>query len=372
MAIPLHVVHVVLSLDYGGLERVVLHLTRSAARLGQQISILCLERFGALREEAEKLGATVYCINKQPGLRLATIKQVKQLLAKLKPDVVHTHQIGALFYTGPAARSLNVPVIVHTEHGKQIRTMKQKLLGWWAARYAHRLYAVSADIHQSLAKSIASSCKIEVVANGIDVAALQQPRDTATLRQQWNLPPDVPVIGTVGRLARVKRQDLLLDTFRLVLAKIPDCHLMLVGDGDERTKLEAMAEVKGLARNVRFAGMQAEPSGFLQLMSAFILTSESEGLPLSLLEAWAVGVPCLVFDVGGLSEVVKESQTGYLIPFGDTTLLAEKVIYVLQHPEAVQPIVSRCQAEVKRHYDVDSMANNYDHRYRKLLAGRKP
>src|SRR5437773_1308142 len=98
---PLHVMHVVLSLDYGGLERVVLHLLRQAPQQYQRVSILCLERLGALADEAQALGATMYCANKAPGLKFETIKAVESILAEAKPDVVHTHQIGALFYAGP-------------------------------------------------------------------------------------------------------------------------------------------------------------------------------------------------------------------------------------------------------------------------------
>ncbi len=369
MASSLHVVHVVLSLDVGGLEQVVLHLTRSAPVLKQRVSILCIERFGALRQAAEKLGATVQCIDKQPGLRWDTIQKVKRILAEWKPDVVHTHQIGALFYTGTAARSLQIPVIVHTEHGKQITTWKQRLLGWWASRYAHRLFAVSADIKTSLAKSIAHASKIEVVPNGIDVKLLQQPTDVAALRALWNIPINAPIIGTVGRLESVKRQDLLLRLFQKVREREPDCHLILVGDGEERAKLESLAQELGIATHVRLVGMQKEPAGYLHLMSASILTSESEGMPLSLLEAWASGVPVFVFGVGGLPELVKESETGYLAPFGEVAQLAEKVVLHLQHPDRAKPLIERCQAKVLHEFDVASMTATYDQRYRALAGG---
>jgi glycosyltransferase involved in cell wall biosynthesis len=368
VASPLHVVHVVLSLEVGGLEQVVLHLTRAAEDLQQRVSILCIERLGALQKAAEELGAKLYCINKQPGLRFDTVQKVKAILATLKPDVVHTHQIGALFYTGPAARSLQIPVIVHTEHGKQINTWKQKLLGWWAARYANRLYAVSADIKTALAQAIAPASKIDVVPNGIDVKALQQPSDLESLRAQWQIPINAPVIGTVARLAPVKRQDLLLELFRVVRTQVPDCHLILVGDGEERTRLESLAQEMGISDDVRFVGMQDKPADFLHLMSAFVLTSESEGMPLSLLEAWAVGLPVFVFAVGGLPELVKEGNTGYLATFGEVTVLAEKVIKHLKKPAVAKLLVERGRDKVLREFDIRSMAATYDQHYRALLA----
>lgn len=371
ISVPLHVVHVTLSLDYGGLERVVLHLVKQAESLGQKTSIVCLERCGALAERAEALGAKVYCIEKQPGLRFNTIKAVRGVLDQLKPDVVHTHQIGALFYSGPAARQTKVPVIVHTEHGKTIKGMKQKFLGWWAARYAQRFYCVSGDIQTALAGFMVPSSKMEVLANGIDTAQLAEPVDTITLRRTWNIAPDAVVLGTIGRLAHVKRQDLMLQVFAKVYQKLPGAVLLLVGDGEERSKLEALATQLGVIDQVRFTGFQAEPGKFLHLMSAFLLTSESEGMPLSLLEAWAVGVPVATFRVGGLPELIRHGETGCLADFGNIDQLADQVVDLIEHPKEAQTIADRCRDEVRRRFDVATMAKAYDSRYRQLIAGRR-
>lgn len=371
ISVPLHVVHVALSLDYGGLERVVLHLLKQAESLGQKTSILCLEWRGALAECAEALGAKVYCIEKQPGLRFDTIKAVRKVLEQLKPDVVHTHQIGALFYTGPAARQAKVPVVVHTEHGKTIKGMKHALLGWWAARYAQRFYCVSADIQQALSGFMVPDSKMEVLANGIDTAQLAEAVDTIPLRRTWNIPPDAVVLGTIGRLAYVKRQDLMLQVFARVRKKVPGAVLVLVGDGEERNKLEALAAQLGVIDQVRFTGFQAEPGKFLHIMSAFLLTSESEGMPLSLLEAWAVGVPVATFRVGGLPELIRQGETGYLADFGEVDQMADQVVYLLQHPEKTEFITTRCRDQVQQRFDVATMARAYDSRYRELIARRQ-
>jgi glycosyltransferase involved in cell wall biosynthesis len=369
VADPIHVVHVTLSLDHGGLERVVLHLAQQAPRLNQRVSIICIERRGALAEEAEKLDATVHSINKPPGLRLKTRGEVHAVLKQLNPDVVHTHQNTALFYTAPAAHRLGVPVIVHTEHGKQIQTWKQKLMAWWSARYVNRYFCVSEDIRRSVAGKLVLARKTAVVHNGIDVARLRQRVDTSALRQHWNIPEGVPVIGTVGRLTRVKRQDLLLQVFAQVRQSVSDCHLLVVGDGEERANLERLAMELGVASAVRFVGFQTDPSPFLQLLTAFLLTSESEGMPLSMLEAWSLAVPVLVFDVGGLKELVC-SATGYLIQFGDVDTMAKQMIAMLKHGDA-NNTAYRGKLLVENMFDVTVMAENYDRAYRELLGGQR-
>src|SRR4051794_3198495 len=114
----LSIAHVVMSLDAGGLERVVLDLTSQGQRLDQRVAIVCVQNEGCLASRAKDLGATVLCARKAPGLSLTTGPTIERLLRQIRPDVVHTHQLGALFYSGAAARRAKVPLIVHTEHGK--------------------------------------------------------------------------------------------------------------------------------------------------------------------------------------------------------------------------------------------------------------
>src|SRR5687767_7232469 len=149
----LRVVHVVLSLDCGGLERVVLDLIRGGTTRQQQVSVICLERPGALAEEAESLGAAVLCANKSPGYRFGLSGRLKKVLVGLRPDVVHTHQTGALFYVGGAARALGVKAIVHTEHGvHDHRRLRTRLLARYAGMRADRVCCVSEEIAKNVCR----------------------------------------------------------------------------------------------------------------------------------------------------------------------------------------------------------------------------
>ncbi len=117
--VPLHVVHVLLSLDVGGLERNVVNQVREAGRLNQRVTIICLERRGSLAPQAEEHGATVVSMGKLPGLSWKLFGNLTTLFHQIQPDVVHTHQLGTLLYGGRAARSAGVSLVVHTEHGKE-------------------------------------------------------------------------------------------------------------------------------------------------------------------------------------------------------------------------------------------------------------
>src|SRR5207245_2806066 len=150
--------------------------------------------------------------------------------------------IAALFYAGPVARRLKVPLIVHTEHGRKdyAGRFRTRMLGRWAARYAQRFYCLTEDMAASVRQyRIAPPHKVEVIFNGIDTAVYSQACDSAPLRQELGIPAGAPVIGTIGRLNEIKRQDVLLRAFVKVRGEIPEAHLVIVGDGPLRDELKA-------------------------------------------------------------------------------------------------------------------------------------
>lgn len=155
---PTRVTHVVISLDVGGLERIVLDLVRRGRDLGQDVAVVCLERPGTLASQVEAAGASVWCVHKPPGRRPETMGKLREVFARIRPDVIHSHQIGALIYAGPAAKRAGRPVVVHTEHINHAakRTgvadrVKIRLLWGLAGRYAARFFCVSEDIVEAVA-----------------------------------------------------------------------------------------------------------------------------------------------------------------------------------------------------------------------------
>jgi sugar transferase (PEP-CTERM/EpsH1 system associated) len=374
MTIDKHVAHIVLSLDLGGLERVVLGLVKEGIeRHGQRISVVCLERRGRLAEQVEAMGGKVYCVDKPPGLKFSVIKKLRELFEEIRPDVVHVHQIGSLFYAGPAARRAGVPVVVHTEHGKHFGhgvRARTRMLARWAARYADRFFCVSQDIARDAQfHRIVSAKKIFVVPNGIDTAqfaaaAAQRPQ----VREELSIPADAPVIGTLGRLNEVKRQDVLIKAFAQVKKQIPSARLLLVGDGPMRDELGALTRELNIAEDVHFAGYTSDPQRFLGAMDVFALTSRSEGMPLSVLESWAAGVPVVASRVGGLPEMVRDGETGMLIEAGDVAGFAGAFARILTSAEFAGSLREKAQAHVHERFDTAAMMNDYLRHYMEVLA----
>ncbi len=372
---PLRVTHVVPNLDAGGLERIVVDLLRFARARGHDPSVICLERPGILADQVESLGIPLLCAHKQPGLRFGTVDRVRNLLIQLKPDVVHTHEIGALLYTGPAARRERVPVVVHTEHIDNVaksrslnRQIRNRLLWGLAGSFASRFFCVSADIADAVkAYRTVSHRKVSVVYNGIDTAVFASTGDGESMRLSLGIPRGVPVIGTVGRLNEVKSQDLLIRGFARIANHDPKPHLLLVGDGPELQPLRQMAAVLGLADRVHFAGYQARPEHFLHLMDVFALTSRLEGMPLAILEAWAAGCPVISSRVGGVPKMITQGLTGLLFDSGDEAALSEAMSRLLADPDEARRLGDAGREYVRSRFDLRVMAETYEQHYLDLL-----
>jgi glycosyltransferase involved in cell wall biosynthesis len=380
MSKKLHVTHAVLSLDIGGLERIVVDLVREGQRLGQQVSVICLERPGVLASQAEALKASVVCVGKRPGVHLGTSGAIKTVLCELRPDVLHTHQVGALFYAGPAARTVGIPVIVHTEHINHMRKagagyfrrQRMSWLWWWAARHAQMFFCVSGDIATELAsRRMVSRDKLAVILNGINTEPFQDPGDRDGLRRSLGIAPEAPVIGTVGRLNEVKRQDLLLRAFVRVNEEWPAARLLIVGDGPQRNSLQELTTRLGIDGAVHFAGYQSQPERYLRAMDVFALSSQMEGLPLALLEAWAAGLPVVSSSVGGIPDLIDHGRSGLLFPAGDEAALADLLGQLLRDTNLARAMGDAGRQEVFARYSLQRMAGDYQQHYLELLGGKR-
>lgn len=366
----LRVVHVVLSLECGGLEHVVVDLARIGRDAGQEVSVICLERKGILADTLVGLGIRVECLHKPSGLQFSLMRRrLRPLLRELRVDILHVHQIGALLYAGAAARAVGVPAIVHTEHGKHFGSgVKARWLGRLAARHADCFFCVSGDIAEEVVRlRIAGVPKVSVMPNGIDTTKFGKACDTAAVRKEWNIPLDAPVIGTVGRLAEIKRQDLLVRAFAHLLRKLPTAHLLLVGDGPMRSELERLADNLGVCQAVHFAGYREDRDRLLHAMDIFTLTSRSEGMPLSVLEAWAAGVPVVAAHVGGLPELIDHDRTGILVQGDDPETWSQVFVGLLQERQRANALRQQAKEECEAKYSLDAMLRSHESRYRAAL-----
>jgi glycosyltransferase involved in cell wall biosynthesis len=259
---------------------------------------------------------------------------------------------------------------VHTEHGKHYaHSLKARILGRFGARYTQRFFCVSNDVAQEVRSCrVASAGKIAVVYNGIRTDHFRPRTASAELRARYGIPADALVLGTVGRLAEIKRQDILIRGFAKLRSQVPNLHLLLVGDGVMREPLSDLAADLGIGEFVHFAGYQSDTASYLGLMSVFALTSRSEGMPLGILEAWAAGVPVVASRVGGVPELIEHDRNGLLFDAGDVDGFAATSGRLFNDPVLREELRTSALQGVRRDFDLRTMAHRYDQEYRRLLS----
>jgi sugar transferase (PEP-CTERM/EpsH1 system associated) len=366
----LRIVHIVLDLHEGGLERLVTDLVRAGAHAGYEPHVVCLRRAGRLAAELTTAQYTI--VPRQNRLSMLAPLQASRLLRRLSPDIVHLHS-GVWFKGAYASRLAGARRVIFTDHGRpHPDPLTHRLLDGLGARMSDRVVAVSAPLAEYLATRLrVPRAKLRVIPNGILLPPSVAAEELAAVRRQLRIPAGAQVVGTVGRLDPVKAYDRLILAFaELHRAAAPPAGpmvLLLVGDGPERPRLEQLAQAAGVADAVRFLGWRKDVHRLLGLMDAFVLPSESEGTSLSLLEAMAAGVPVIATAVGGTPDVLGDSGAGLLVPPGDLPALVGALKGLLRDPERRKSLGSKGRARVEQHYSFGAMARAYDELYHELL-----
>lgn len=307
--------------------------------------------------------------------------RLQHLLQNLDPDVIHAHGTRAAWYVSRSlARQRYQGKLIYTENLFAFDGRRGPWrLPWYAIeRYLCRradYLTTSCQINARLVIDAgwATPDRIWLQHYGIDLEAIRQQATTPVTRAELGLRPDVPVVGTVGRLIAQKGIRYLIDAATTVLATQPETIFLVVGDGVLRQSLESYSQARGVANSFRFLGAQAQPWRYLAVCDVIALPSLFEGLPLAALEALAAGLPVVTTPVGGCPEVVIPGQTGLLVPPRDGMALAEALLDLLRDPDR-RTAMALAAPEIVRKYDVgdtiDAFAALYDECARQQGATR--
>jgi sugar transferase (PEP-CTERM/EpsH1 system associated) len=362
---PIRVVHVVTTLNVGGLEKVVLDLVRCRTQTAVNAHVICLDTAGVVESGFTELGVSVETIGTTGPVPQRVLRLARRL-RHLRPHVVHTHNPQAHLHGAWAARLANVPVVVHTKHGRGY--LEQRLLAPFsrlASAWTSRFIAVSEDAAR-VARDIerVPARKLLVIHNGIDVERFS-PRETRPTRTGGRA-------VTVGRLDPIKDQMTLLRAVRLVVDKMPGFRLDVVGDGPSRPDLEALQTALGLGDHVCFHGYHEHVEPFLAVADFFVLSSISEGVPIALLEAMASSLPAVATDVGGIREVVVPDGTGYLAPAGRPEALADAMLAIQADPGNLERMGRAARQRVEDQFSLRKVVAQYEDVYFQCLDRHVP
>jgi glycosyltransferase involved in cell wall biosynthesis len=364
------VLQVVLSLDTGGTERLVIQIcTKLQHRFG--MAVCCLDSPGALARELTGRGIEVAALHRDTGFRPSLGQRIAEAAQRHRATIIHCHQYSPFVY-GLIARLYRPALkLVFTEHGRHSDappSLKRRLVNPLLGRLPGSLHSVSGALRDSMVAEGFPSRRIDVIHNGVDPGPRPTPVDRRNARHLLQVADDAFVIGTVARLDPVKDLDALIEAFVQVRSHDPRSVLVIVGDGPQRRRLERAADDLGVASAVRFLGDRRDVRRLLPGFDLFANSSISEGVSLTILEAMAAELPLVATAVGGTPEVVRHGVTGVLVPARQPGALADAMIALSASPERRHALGVVARLSVEERFAIDGMVERYASVYERLAG----
>jgi sugar transferase (PEP-CTERM/EpsH1 system associated) len=374
------VVHVIFRLDVGGLENGLINLINCMPAQRFRHAIISLTNYSEFRQRLKRGDVPVFALNKPPGNSPVTQFKLWRLFNRLRPDIVHTRNIGALDATVPAALA-GVPVRIHGEHGRDAvdpdgTSARRRIVRRLYKAFVHQYIAVSQDLASYLKYRIGvpPSC-IAQIYNGVD-SSLFHPageRRDAVPHAGFSGPGHF-VIGTVGRMQDVKDQLTLARAFVRLTQAMPGAgqrlRLVMVGDGPLREPVRALLAEAGVDEYAWLPGERSDVARIMRCFDLFVLPSLAEGISNTILEAMATGLPVLATAVGGNPELVQPGVTGTLVPRDDPESMAQALRAYAESEELCRRHGMEARRTIERRFGMEAMVEAYMAIYDRLLAGR--
>lgn len=338
---------------FGGAETMCENLTYALKQVGHQVTVVSLyAEHTPISRRMEEAGVQILYLDKKLGLDVSMIPKLAKIMGREKPDVVHTH-LDVIKYAVAAAKLAGVRRCVHTVHnvadkeaeGRIQRTVNNFYfkLGWSVP------VALSPLVQDTIAEFYGmDKAKIPVIYNGVDLSRcipLERYADRAK------------VLVHVGRFNEQKNHEGLLLAFRTVAEQEPDCRLDLLGDGELREKTEGLAKQLGIYEKIRFLGSQSNVYPYLKEADIFLLPSNYEGMPMTIIEAMGTGLPVVATAVGGVPDMICHGESG-LLTSTDPEEIAGAVLSLIPDRSLRQKLGEAAKTESRR-FSAGYMAAEY-------------
>jgi len=369
---PLSILYVITKGSWGGAQRYVFELAVNAKAQGYAVCVAS----GTQGELIERLIAAEVPVVRIPGLardiRLGAdtraLLGLVSLMRRMRPDVVHTNSSKAGFIAALAGRLAFVPRIVFTSHGwawNELRPLWQKvffkLLHFATVFVSHSTIAVSEAIHRQASWMPFVQKKMQVIHLGVSPLAVL-PRAEARARIEESVGTALPSssfwIGSLAELHPTKGLDVLVRAFALFAEKNTDAVLVCIGGGEDEGRLTALAHMLHIEHRVFFTGHLRDGATFLSALDLFVLPSHSEALGYVLLEAGQSSLPVIASNVGGIPEIIKDTETGLLFPAGDHAALSIALGEMESSPEERNRLGTALHTHVQEEFGIERMLHD--------------
>jgi len=377
--VPL-IAHAIYRLDVGGLENGLVNLINRIPAQRFRHAIICLTDYSEFRRRLTR-DVPVFALHKPPGNSPATQFKLWRLLNRLRPDIVHTRNIGAIEATLPAALA-GVPVRIHGEHGRDVDDVdgintRRQIVRRLYRPFVHQYIALSQDLGSYLQHKIGvPASRIAQIHNGVDSELFHpagEHRD-AVPHPDFSGPGHF-VIGSVGRMQGVKDPLTLARAFVRLMQTMPGAEqrlrLVMIGEGPLRERARVLLAEAGVAKYAWLPGERNDVARIMRSFDLFVLPSLAEGISNTILEAMATGLPVLATAVGGNPELIQAGVTGTLVPRDDPESMARAMRAYAESYGLCRRHGMEARRTIERKFGMEAMVDAYMTIYDKLLAGRR-
>lgn len=352
----------------GGLEKVVRDLSIRLKQRDFFPAVFTLRKLGVFAQDLLDSGVPVF-LCREPDFRVrgAPVRLIRHL-SSFSPDIIHAHS-GAWFLSSVSRFVLKKPRLMYTEHGRYPpEPWPRAVIERWCAGQTHVVAGVSNHVADYLTEFLGLEERPIVLPNGIDLSRYSQldPRRVSEVRRRLGVSEGAFVFVSVGRLTDVKNHQALIRALAEVRARQKEVTLFIVGQGPLEKELAGLACQLGIPDAVHLLGFRADVAECLATSDAFVLPSKTEGMPLALIEALAVGLPTIASDVGGISEVLGDPPAGLLIRHSVETELAEAMLRVVSSP-TLRAELGKAAKYRARDFGLEALFERYSQVYRHLL-----
>jgi len=369
----INVLHIVLSLEMGGLEKVVVECVPAFDRNIFNVEVCCIDELGCLSENLKNTNINITLLRKnQDHYDIFFPIKLSRLLRTKNIHILHMHT-GTFFIGTQAGILAKTPVKIYTDHGRHL--IEPRIIFFmdrFSGAFSDKIVAVSKELENYLIEVVKlPAYKTTTIINGIDTDTFSYKPKSLQLMNKLNIPVNHNIIGTVGRLAEVKDQSTMINALIKVRNCLPDTILLLIGDGPMRTELQTLVNNNGLRDHVKFVGNRDDVPDLLNLLDIFLLTSLSEGTSISLLEAMSSGVVPIVTKVGGNTSLVDNDINGKIINPKQVDKLAEDIVELLVNDDLRSSFSKNAINKVHEKFSLNNMINNYTTLYLNLCKSKR-
>lgn len=363
----LHTLHV------GGAEVLAARLAR---RMQDRFHFVfaCLDELGTLGQELRDEGFIVEVLGRRAGIDLACVRQLARVAEKHGAEVIHAHQYTPFFYSRAPGWLGQRPCVLFTEHGRafpDLPNRKRRIFNRLFLRSIDRVVAVGEAVKRALIVNEGIPAqRIEVIYNGVRLEDFSTDAALRTqVRGELGIGPTDPIAIQVARLDYLKDHSTALRTAQRIRETLPDFKLLLVGEGPERAKIEQEINERKLESTVRLLGLRSDVRQLLAAADVFLLTSISEGIPVTIIEAMSARLPIVATDVGGVSEVVEHGRHGLLTRNADDGALATSILKFLKDPSLRQTLGENGRRRAAEEFSESAMHERYASLYQEVMDG---